>query len=201
MRQKWGWFLGKSVPGFPEDSVILGLTHTAGSLKHPWFIAVRVRLCSHCPTSMSESPTITLKLTPAAGWASLQQALVSWTSILWDQLASDETPDYVLGWGNPSGMISCSYAPMGCRINEEIVWEFASVAFPWWHLCTDKKHLAAFLCFVHDVTVLILPDNFMRAATVSNGVHQGLRQLINWEKQGNNRIFPPNPGSPQLLLH
>lgn len=131
----------------------------------------------------------------------LQQALVSWTSILWDQLASDETPDYVLGWGNPSGMISCSLAPMGCRINEEIVWEFASVAFPWWHLCTDKKHLAAFLCFVHDVTVLILPDNFMRAATVSNGVHQGLRQLINWEKQGNNRIFPPNPGSPQLLLH
>ncbi len=70
-RQKWGWFLVKTVPGFPEDSVILDLTHTACSPNYPWFIAVRVRLCSHCPTSLSQSPTITLKLTPAAGWASL----------------------------------------------------------------------------------------------------------------------------------
>ncbi len=70
-RQKRGWFLVKTVPGFPEDSVILGLTHTACSPYYPWFIAVRVRLCSHCPTSLSQSPTITLKLTPAAGWASL----------------------------------------------------------------------------------------------------------------------------------
>lgn len=111
---------------------------------------------------------------------------------IWDQLTFEETPDCVSGWGNPSGMISCSHgdqAPMGCRINEEIVWPFASVTFPWWHLCSYRKHLASFLCFVHDVTALILPDNFMRTATVSNGVHQGLRQLINWDKQGNTGSF------------
>lgn len=103
---------------------------------------------------------------------------------------------------NPSGVISCSHGDqvlMNCRINEEIMWAFASVTFPWWHQRSDKEHLACFLSFVHEVTVLMLPDNFICTASVSNNEQQGLQHLNNWEKQGNNRLFLPNHGSPYEL--